>query len=98
VALVADLLALLPKALEPFVLVAIGAGLYELFQRAAKRAGSKAFEGATGPFLAVLNEHEGRLAEHLDRLERIRAHLAIVEGRANKALTILDGMRGERQC
>lgn len=91
-----DLLALLPKALEPFVLLLAGAGLYEIFQRAARRSGAKAFEGAAGPYQQVLSEHEGRLAEHLERLEKMRAELAIVRGLANKALAITDEMRGGR--
>ena len=44
---------------------------------------------------AVANQ-EGQLSEHLARLERMRADLALTEGRVRKLFTLMDEVRGGR--
>lgn len=67
------------------------------FRRFQRRDAEDTARGVYEPLQHALAEHEGRLAEHLARLERLRADLALTEGRLRKAWTAIDEIREGRE-
>ena len=59
------------------------------------RNATTAFDAATHPLMAALTEHEGRLKDQNDRLERLRADIALTDARSQAAFKILDKLRAE---
>jgi len=75
-------------------LVALAA--QHVMRRYIHRAVHREWHGAVVTLTETLATHEGRLAEQLDRLERLRADQVLTEARVHKALKILDDLRGAR--
>ena len=67
------------------------------FRRFQRRDAEDVARGVYRVLEQAIAEHEGRLAEHLHRLETMRADLALTEGRVRKALNLIDDIRGVRQ-
>ena len=78
---------------QTLVVAAIAIAFWEGSRRLLQLYVVKSFQSTAKILTDQINQHEGLLADHGARLERLRADLSLTTGQARKALSLCDEMR-----